>query len=190
MKKRVLVPLAEGFEEMEAVIIVDVLRRAGVEVVLAGLGGVGPVLGSRGISVVAEAALEGVLTGASAGASFDAIVLPGGLGGTHAMRDHEGLVAAVAAHAARGALTAAICAAPLVLERAGLAQGRIMTGHPSVRTALSEAGAEVSGRRVVRDGELLTSQGPGTALEFALAVATDLVGPETAQAVADAMCLN
>lgn len=190
MKKRVLVPLAEGFEEMEAVVIVDVLRRAGVEVVLAGLGGVGPVLGSRGISVVAEVALDPALAELGNGARFDAIVLPGGLGGTHGMRDHRGLVAAVAAHAARGGLTAAICAAPLVLERAGLVEGRILTGHPSIQPELSEAGAEVSGRRVVRDGELLTSQGPGTAIEFALAVASDLVGPETALGVSEGMCVN
>ena len=106
------------------------------------------------------------------------------------MRDDERLVAAVAAHAASGGLTAALCAAPLVLLRAGLAKSRILTSHPSVRTELREAGAEVSEGRVVRDGELLTSQGPGTAMEFALAVASDLVGPETAKEVAQAMCVN
>jgi len=189
MKKRALVPLAEGFEEMEAVIIVDVLRRAGVEVILAGLRGAGPVLGSRDITVMAEADLDEALSQAS-GQPYDVIVLPGGLGGTHAMRDDQRLVDAVSAHAASGGLTAALCAAPLVLVRAGLVSSRIITSHPSVRTELSEAGAEVSGRRVVRDGELLTSQGPGTAMEFALALVSELEGPEAAQAVAEAMCVN
>lgn len=184
MTKRALVPLAAGFEEMEAVIIVDVLRRAGVEVALAGLEGPGPVLGSRGITVSAEVDLDEALA-----APYDALVLPGGLGGTHALRDDERIVEAVRAAEADGRLVAAVCAAPLVLERAGLVQDRSITSHPSVRPELSAAGAQVTDRRVVRDGVLLTSQGPGTAMEFALAVAAELVGDETAAEVSAAMCL-
>jgi len=183
MKRRALVPLAPGFEEMEAVIIVDVLRRAGVEVALAGLEGVGPVLGSRGISASAEVDLDEV--GAE---TFDAIVLPGGMGGTLAMRDDERVVAAVRRHAEAGRLVAAVCAAPLVLERAGLLRGRTATSHPGVRDELAGAGVVLSGDRVVRDGDLLTSQGPGTAMEFALAVAEALVGAEVAREVGEAMC--
>jgi DJ-1 family protein len=183
MKKRMLVPLAEGFEEMEAVILVDVLRRAGIEVVLAGIAGAGPVLGSRGITVVADVDWE-----SASGEPFDAIALPGGLGGTLAMRDDERVVAAVRAFHDSGRTTAALCAAPLVFVRAGLAKGRILTGHPSVHAELTAAGATVKGARVVRDGVLLTSQGPGTAMEFALALAADLVGQEAADEVSVAMC--
>lgn len=185
MNKRALVPLAAGFEEMEAVIIIDVLRRAEVDVAVAGLAGAGPVLGSRGVTVVAETDLDSAL----GHGPYDAVVLPGGLGGTHALRDDDRVVDAVRAQADRGALVAAVCAAPLVLARAGLAEGRDLTSHPSVRDELAGAGARTLADRVVRDGELLTSQGPGTAMEFALAVVRELRGEEVAASVGAAMCL-
>ena len=183
MTKRVLVPLAEGFEEMEAVILVDVLRRAGIDVALAGLEGPGPVLGSRGSAVVAEGDWD-----EAAREPYDAIALPGGLGGTRAMCDDERVVEAVRWNHASGRPTAALCAAPLVLARAGLAEGRALTSHPSVRDDLAAQGAAVRTDRVVRDGVLVTSQGPGTAMEFALALAADLVGQEAADEVSSAMC--
>ena len=183
MKKRVIVPLAEGFEEMEAVIVVDVLRRAGLDVAVAGLAGVGPVLGSRGITVHAEVDWDDAV-----GEAYDAIVLPGGLGGTYTLRDDERVVDAVRRTHDDGRLTAAVCAAPLVLARAGLADGRRITSHPSVRDELAGAGAAVDDGRVVRDGALLTSQGPGTAMEFALAVAAELAGEDVAAEVSAAMC--
>lgn len=185
MKKTVLVPLAEGFEEMEAVIIIDVLRRAGIDVVVAGLRGAGPVLGSRGITVLAEVNLDDV-----ADRSFDAVALPGGLGGTHGLRDDPRVVAAVQSSASAGRLTAAICAAPLVLKKARLAEGRTLTGHPSVHAEMQAAGARLGQGKVVRDGELLTSMGPGTAFDFALAIVADLVGDAAAREVAGAMCLG
>lgn len=184
MKKTVLVPLAEGFEEMEAVIIVDVLRRAGVDVVVAGLAGAGPVLGSRGITVVAEVGLDDVVDRA-----FDVVALPGGIGGTLAMRDDPRVIAAVQASAAEGRLIAAICAAPLVLKKAGLVSGKTLTGHPSVHEEMRAAAATVGSERVVRDGQLLTSMGPGSAFEFALALVVELVGQEKADEVAVAMCM-
>lgn len=183
MQRVALVPLAPGFEEMEAVIIVDVLRRAGIEVALAGLDGAGPVLGSRGITVSAEVAFDDV-----GGGTFDAIVLPGGMGGAVAMRDDDRVLAAVRRHAEAGKLVAAVCAAPLVLARAGVLDGRTATSHPGVRDELARAGQSLSDERVVRDGEVLTSQGPGTAMEFALAIAEALVGEETAREVGAAMC--
>lgn len=185
MTKRVLVPLAEGFEEMEAVIIIDVLRRADLDVIVAGLDGVGPVLGSRGVTVIAEAALDEVLE-----ARYDAIVLPGGLGGTERLREHEPLLAALVAHAAGGELTAAVCAGPLVLARAGLVEGRLITAHPGAQDELVASGARFDQGRVVRDGVLLTSQGPGTAMEFALAVVEHLVGGRTVRELRSAMCLE
>ncbi len=185
MKKTVLVPLAEGFEEMEAVIIIDVLRRAEIDVTVAGLSGPGPVLGSRGISVVAEADMAD-----AEGQVFDAVVLPGGLGGTLAMRADPRVVEAVRASEAAGRLTAAICAAPLVLKAAGLSEGRTLTAHPSVQEELEAAGATLGTTRVVRDGQLLTSRGPGTAMEFALALVAELVGDDVAAGLSDAMCVG
>ena len=104
------------------------------------------------------------------------------------MRDDERVLEVVRRGFGAGRLTAAVCAAPLVLARAGLVSGRTVTSHPSVQAELAEEGAQVTARRVVRDGALLTSQGPGTAMEFALAVAADLVGEEAADGVRAAMC--
>ncbi|MEL6427763.1 MAG: DJ-1 family glyoxalase III [Planctomycetota bacterium] len=181
---RALVPLAEGFEEMEAVIVVDVLRRGGVEVDVAGLAGAGAVLGSRGVTVHAERDLDDCLE-----VDYDAVVLPGGMAGTLAMRDDERVLAAVRSQARAGRLVAAVCAAPLVLERAGLLTGRTATSHPSVADELGRAGVARGEGRIVCDGRVLTSLGPGTAMEFALAVVEELRGPGVAREVADAMCV-
>jgi len=189
MATRVLVPLAEGFEEIETVTIVDVLRRAELDVTLAGLSP-GPVPGSRGIRVEPDADWSGGDPG-----GFDAIVLPGGMGGTLAMMESESLLAALRASAEEGRLTAAICAAPLVLAKAGVLaeergpDPRAFTAHPSVHDRLPAGGLD-RGRRVVRSGNLLTSQGPGTAMEFALALVEELVGPARARELAEAMVVG
>jgi 4-methyl-5(b-hydroxyethyl)-thiazole monophosphate biosynthesis len=176
----VLVPLASGFEEIEAVTIVDVLRRAGLDVTVAGLAG-GVLEGSRGIRVQPDTTLDRVDA-----RSFDAIVLPGGMGGATALAADERVLAALRAHHAAGRLTAAICAAPMVLARAGLVEGTRVTSHPSVRDRL--AGATVCAEpRVLREGNVLTSQGPGTAMEFALALVRELVGDAKAEELARAM---
>jgi 4-methyl-5(b-hydroxyethyl)-thiazole monophosphate biosynthesis len=178
--KHVLVPLAEGFEELEAVCLIDVLRRAEIPVVVAGLAP-GPVRGSHGITLLADCTLEEVDHGV-----LDAIVLPGGMpGAEHLMEDARILAIVRRLHAA-GRPTAAICAAPIVLHAAGIVQGRSVTAHPSVRRRLS--GAEVLAEpRVVKDGPVWTSQGPGTALEFALAIVEELRGADTARRLGEAM---
>lgn len=181
--KRVLVPLAEGFEEIEAVAIVDVLRRAGLEVTTAGLRP-GPVTGAHGISVAADAEL-----GELQSKSFDVVVLPGGMPGTTNLMEDERVLAIVRELAAAGKPTAAICAAPMVLAKAGVVKGVPVTSHPSVRGKLGDAVVR-SEPRVVRSGNVLTSQGPGTAIEFALALVTDLVGPEKARELAAAMVVQ
>lgn len=166
---RILVPVAEGTEEIEAVCIVDVLRRAGGEVVVAAVGPAGAmapaleVRASRGVRLVADARLEDV-----ARDRFDAILLPGGMPGAAHLRDCAPLAALLAAHDAEGRLLGAICAAPVVvLQEHGLLRGRGATCFPGLREKL-DPGSRRAGR-VVIDGNLLTSQGPGTALEFALA---------------------
>ncbi len=184
MSKRVVVPLAEGVEEMEAVIIIDVLRRAGLEVLVAGLEGAGPVHASRGVTLHAELGLDEALK-----RPVDALVLPGGMGGMERLRADERLLDAVRSLLAEGRLVAAVCAAPLVLARAGIAKGRRMTCHPSVRDELLAAGAEGAEARVVQDGTVLTSLGPGSSVEFALAVAAELAGPARALEVSAAMCV-
>ena len=181
MTTRILVPLAEGFEEIETVTIVDVLRRAELDVTLAGVGKDEIVLGSRGMRLAPDLAWSDVKP-----AEFDVIVLPGGMGGTLRMIDEPSLLAALAASNAAGKLTAAICAAPLVLEAAGVIGDRAVTAHPSVHERLAERDVR-AGERVVHSGNLLTSQGPGTALEFALAIVRELRGAPLAGELAAAM---
>jgi 4-methyl-5(b-hydroxyethyl)-thiazole monophosphate biosynthesis len=162
---KVLVPLAVGFEEIEAVTIVDVLRRAGVDVTLAGLDGPGAVAGAHGIVVEAPVGLAAV-----ADERFDMIVLPGGEPGTTHLAADERLGRVLLRHAAAGQPIGAICAAPRVLAAQGLLAGRVATSYPSVEAELRARGVRYDTRRVVRDGAILTSRGPGTALEFALEI--------------------
>ena len=168
---RVLVPLAEGFEEIEAVTIVDVLRRAGAEVVVAGLVP-GACRGSRGVVVEPDAALDAVKD-----SRFDAIAIPGGAKGAEALRNDERVLELVRRQHARGQLVAAICAGPTVLEKAGVLRGRAATSHPSVQAELTQKGVAIrAAERVCEDGNVLTSQAPGTALEFAYAIVARLAG--------------
>lgn len=172
--KRVLVPMAAGFEEIEAVTIIDVLRRADVEVVVAGVVGAGMVRGSHGIMVQVETSLA-----AAAHGSFDLVLLPGGEPGSTELAQSELVRRVLERQSQAGRLLGAICAAPRVLAAAGLLTNRRATSHPSVERALREAGVHYEASRVVRDGSILTSRGPGTALEFALA-ALELLGLQEA----------
>lgn len=179
--KRVLVPLAEGFEEIEFAAIVDVLRRGGVEVVVAGLAGRGPVRGAHGIEMSADADLAAVKP-----AGFDMVVLPGGTGGTERLAADARVLNAVKELHAAGKSVAAICAAPTVLARAGVLSGVRVTSYPSVRGKLGDA-VVVDEPEVVESGTIVTSQGPGTAVEFALALVKRLAGERKAAEVRDAM---
>ncbi|MBK7874986.1 MAG: DJ-1/PfpI family protein [Planctomycetes bacterium] len=176
----VLVPLAAGFEEIEAITIVDVLRRAGLSVVVAGLVP-GPVAGSHGIVVVPDTHL-----GAVDLERVGMLVLPGGMPGTRNLMADERVVALARRLHAAGRRTAAICAAPLVLHAAGVTDGLRITSHPSVRGELARAAVD-GAARVVHSGTVTTSQGVGTALEFALALVADVRGPERAAELARAM---
>jgi 4-methyl-5(b-hydroxyethyl)-thiazole monophosphate biosynthesis len=181
--KRVLVPLAEGFEEIEATAVVDVLRRAGVEVVLAGLRP-GPVTGSHGIALQTDATLDEVDP-----LGFDLIALPGGMPGTIHLMEDERVLAAVRTLHESGKTVAAVCAAPMVLARAGVVAGVPVTSHPSVREKLGDADVRAD-PRVVRSGRVVTSQGPGTAIEFALELVRELRGAEKADELAAAMLVR
>jgi protein deglycase len=170
---RVLCLLTDGFEEMEAIAPVDLLRRAGVEVVMASMGDL-DVSGRNGIRITADARFEEVDAG-----SFDLLLLPGGPG-VAKMRVDGRAAQCAGDFVASGKPVAAICAAPLLLKDAGLLDGKRFTAFPGVRAELSGGLDE----RVVEDGLLITSRGAGTSLDFALALVARLCGKEKAQEIA------
>lgn len=178
MKRRVLCLLAPGFEEIETVAPIDLLRRAGAEVVVASLPGDPWVVGRSEIAVKADAALAEVETG-----GFDLLLIPGGPGVAGLRAD--GRAAQLAREIfANGKFVAAICAGPTVLGDAGLLEGRKFTAHFSVHGELPGA---LGGERVVKDGNIITSRGAGTAVDFGLALVGELFGPEKAAEIARAI---
>lgn len=184
--KRACVLLAPGFEEIEAVTVIDVLRRAGVDVEIAAVqaaatDGAPLVTGSHDIGVRATTRVEAVRA-----ADFDAVVLPGGLPGAHNLRDDPAAQSLVVEAAAGGKIVAAICAGPVALERAGVLRGREATSYPG--NALPSA--RYSEARVVIDGRVVTSRGPGTALEFSLELVRLLVSEASAEKLRQGMLVN
>jgi 4-methyl-5(b-hydroxyethyl)-thiazole monophosphate biosynthesis len=171
----VLVPLAQGFEEIEAITVIDILRRAGVNVTVAGLRP-GPVEGRSRIQVLADVSLNDVKS-----ADFDMLVLPGGLPGATHLKEDPRVQGIIRDLAARGKFTAAICAAPTVLSAMGMLKGRRATSHPSVQKDLGETNYLED--RVVVDGSIITSRSPGTAMEFALKLVEILCGKEKREEV-------
>jgi protein deglycase len=167
---KVLVPLANGFEEIEAVTVIDVLRRANVEVVVGSLAG-DMVEGAHGLQLAADRPLAAV-----AAADFDAIVLPGGQPGSRNLRADDRVRELVQALARAGKIVAAICAAPTVLEAAGVLQGKRATAFPGEELP----SADYSFDRVVEDGNVITSRAAGTAMEFALTLVRRLAGHRAA----------
>ncbi len=159
---KTLIPLADGFEEMEAVIITDVLRRAGWNVVMAGLGE-GPVTASRGIRLLPDALWSDVSK-----RDHEMLIIPGGAGGVERLCAETSVLETVREYREQGRWIAAICAGPLVLETAGILKGCRVTSHPAAMERLRTPTLEET--PVVRDGRLLTSRGPGTALLFALSL--------------------
>jgi 4-methyl-5(b-hydroxyethyl)-thiazole monophosphate biosynthesis len=178
---RALVPLAQGCEELEAVTVIDLLRRAGVEVVTAGLDA-SPVTASRGVRLIPDTSLEQVL-----GEPFDMVVLPGGQPGADHLRDDPRIGQLLQRTAQRGAFTAAICAAPKVLAHAGLLAGRRATSYPRALSGLELPGTELTEDPVVVDGRVITSRGPGTAMDFALELISLLAGPDRRREVEEGL---
>jgi 4-methyl-5(b-hydroxyethyl)-thiazole monophosphate biosynthesis len=180
MMKRVLVPIADGTEEIEAVCIIDVLRRAGAEVTVAAVAGL-QVTASRGVVLVADCPISECTD-----VTYDLVALPGGMPGAEHLRDSKDLEEILKRQAREGRWYAAICAAPaVVLQHHGLLAGRRATCHPNFVRRLENTDAVES--RVVTDGRCITSRAPGTAIEFALKLVEVLYGEEKVSEVARPM---
>mgnify|MGYP001328600130 CR=1 FL=1 len=175
-----LVPIADGFEEIEALTIVDVLRRAGVAVTVASLSG-GPVRGRSAVTVTPDAGLDEALRRGP----VDLIVLPGGMSNAAHLRDDPRVVNAVRLAHADGRVVAAICAAPMVLEKAGLLHGVDATIYPGMESEIPSS--RIVEKDVVEAGSIITGRGPAAAMAFALTLVRVLCGPETSRQVAKAL---
>ena len=173
----VLIPLAQGCEELEAVTIIDLMRRAGIKVTTASLDD-NPVIASRGTVLVADTILDNALQN-----SYDMIVLPGGLPGADHLRDDPRIITLLKNMADKGKYLSAICAAPKVLAHAGLLKNKRATAYPGTLEKLELPDTIIESTPVVIDGNIVTSQGPGTAMDFALKLVELLSGEETRQAV-------
>ena len=181
MTARALISLADGVEDIECVTLIDVLRRAEVEVVVASIEGRRMITCARGTRLTADTMLVDVLA-----QDFDLIVLPGGMPGAQRLAEHEPLAEKVREQAKAGKLFAAICAAPAVaLQQYGVLKQRRMTCYPAFSDRLS--GCTFVDQPVVVDGNCITSQGPGTAMEFALTLVEQLAGKAKRREVAEAM---
>lgn len=169
---KVLVPLAQGCEELEAVTITDLLTRAGIKVVTASLDEK-PVQASRGMVLVADTVIDNVMAD-----NFDAIILPGGLPGADHLQNNKRVQAKLKSMAADNKIIAAICAAPKALASAGLLDGKTITSYPGSLDECNIKDADYKEQSVVSDGNIITSRGPGTAMDFALTLIEKLLGKE------------
>lgn len=184
MEKKILVPLAEGFEMIEALSIVDVFRRAGAHVDLAAIGENLQVTSSHQVNVIADYLLKECL-----GEEYDLIVLPGGIPGALNLQKSAILIELLNRQNIAGKLYGAICASPaLVLEHHGLLQGKKATCHPGFVEKLGSQ--EHTDKRVVYDQNCVTSRGAGTSIEFALELLGIVMGEEKKKAVAKGMALE
>jgi 4-methyl-5(b-hydroxyethyl)-thiazole monophosphate biosynthesis len=168
----VLVPLAEGCEELEAITIVDLLRRASINVTTASLKDE-PVRASRGVVLLADMTLDEALQH-----EYDMVVLPGGQPGSNNLDKDERIAALLGKMAEAGKFTAAICAAPKVLASQGILDGKHATGFPGVLENMRLADVTLVEQPVVIDGKVITSRGPGTAMDFALTLVEKMAGKE------------
>jgi 4-methyl-5(b-hydroxyethyl)-thiazole monophosphate biosynthesis len=178
MAKKVLCLVVNGFEEIETIAPVDLLRRAGADVVLASLTGEKLVAGRCGVAIQTDVALSDVKSN-----DFDMLLVPGGPG-VDALRKDGRAARLARQYADSGKAVAAICAAPTVLADADLLEGRRFAAHFSVHGELPDV---LPDERVVEDGPIITSRGPGTAIEFGLALVRRLFDSSAADKVAHAI---
>ncbi|HCJ11804.1 MAG: hypothetical protein A2Y14_04165 [Verrucomicrobia bacterium GWF2_51_19] len=176
---RALLILHEGFEEIEAIAPLDLLRRAGIEVITASLTHATAVRGSQGLTVIADATLDDVKEDL-----FDCLIIPGGSGYRNS-EENPTVIALVQKHAKAGKLLAAICAAPCVLATAGVLP-KNYTAHPFVEKRLTH----IQPVNVVKDGRVITSRGPGTAIDFSLKIIESLLPGYKIDKMADGLCFK
>ena len=179
----VYVHFAGGFEEIEAVAVVDVLRRGGVETKSVSMTGDKCVCGSHGISVCTDLLFE-----EADYSGCEMIVLPGGMPGAANLMEHSGLAKEIISFAAGKKYLAAVCAAPMVFGKLGILKGKKATIYPGMEDKLE--GAELRKDRVVIDGNIITSRGPGTAIEFALTLVAILKNKEEASELGKRMIVD
>lgn len=183
MSKTVLVPVADGTEELEAVAIIDILRRAGADVTVASVSGNRQITASRGVVITADTLIQDC-----ADKAYDLIVLPGGIPGAHHLRDAPELTGMLKRQQESQKLFGAICASPaIVLDHHGLLAGHKATCHPGFAGEMDKE--HHVDERVVMDGNCLTSRGAGTAVAFALALVERLYDEETRLSVAESLAL-
>ncbi|XP_067140535.1 Parkinson disease protein 7 homolog [Centruroides vittatus] len=187
MSKSALLILADGAEEMEAVISVDVMRRGGIKVTVAGLDGSQAVKCSRDVVIMPDKSLNDALRDSP----YDVIVLPGGLKGSEKLAESNQVGSLLKEQQDAGRYIAAICAAPIALKSHGITVGKLLTSHPSKKEEMKEGDKyKYSEDRVVVDGQLITSRGPGTAFEFALTIVEKLMGKEKANSLITPMLVR
>jgi 4-methyl-5(b-hydroxyethyl)-thiazole monophosphate biosynthesis len=172
----ILVPLATGFEEIEAVSIIDVVRRSGAEVIVASVDTQNEVCGANGITIKTDKTINEVTAD-----MIDMIVLPGGWGGTKILAEDEKVQSLLKEMDAKGKHIGAICAAPFALDKAGVLKEKF-TCYPSVEEQIENSGYDAS-QKVISDKNILTSRGPATAICFGLEIIKTLVGEDAKQAV-------
>lgn len=185
MSKKVLVPLAHGFEELEAVTVIDIMRRAEIDVTVASLTGEREVTASRGCVMLADTSLDEVSQN-----EFDMLVLPGGMPGTTTLRDDPRIITLVQKRWANNQFIAAICAAPMVLLKAGILDGKCISCFPGSVAQDAAPLLRVSSALVEVDLPLITAKGPGAAMDFALTLVGILQGDGVREAVAQALQRN
>ena len=176
MPKKAIILLAEGFEEIEAVTCIDLLRRAGIDVTVAGLSDI-RVKASRGTNILADKKLD------EAGSDFDACILPGGMPGAANLAGSTKVKNLIQKMNSEGKLIAAICASPaIVLAPMGILKNKTTTCYPGMQDTFGKD-TTYKEENVIVDGNIITSRGPATAMEFALAIVEKLAGKETADKV-------
>jgi 4-methyl-5(b-hydroxyethyl)-thiazole monophosphate biosynthesis len=161
----VLIPLAQGCEELEAITLIDILRRAGIKVITTSLSNSLHITASRGVGLTADTCLSAISSD-----TCDMVILPGGQPGTDNLNANDDIHALIKRHYQSGKAIAAICAAPLVLAHAGLLDNKITTCFPGSLLTTQWPDITISTQPIVIDGNILTAQGPGTAMDFALVI--------------------
>ncbi|MFH1837650.1 MAG: DJ-1 family glyoxalase III [Candidatus Omnitrophota bacterium] len=183
MKKKALIVLARGFEETETVIPIDVLRRSGVDVTIAGVGSK-TVTGAHNITIYCEKELN------ECEDDYDVVILPGGMPGAENLAGSMKLKSIISETISRKKIIAAICASPtIVLAPMGILDGKKATCYPGMEKSFSSKIFFID-ENVVKDGNILTSKGPGTALSFALKIAESLVGKDKSDMIAEQMIVG